>query len=202
VGGLDGLVAALAPTAAGDPRCERFVRRRQDRLTICHHSTEDAGMDDLDRSIVRLLERHGRLSQEELARRIRLSRPAVHQRVKRLEAARVIRGYRAELDWAALGLPLTAFVWVRTGGPNCAPVGPAILDLGDDGALVEECHRVTGEWCLLVKVRAATPLALQDLLDRIRAVPGVTNTTTTLALSTLRHQDVVDGGPTAPEAAP
>ena len=100
-------------------------------------------MDDLDRSIVRLLERHGRLSQEELARRIRLSRPAVHQRVKRLEAARVIRGYRAELDWAALGLPLTVFVWVRTGGPNCAPVGPAILGLGDDGALVEEVHRVT-----------------------------------------------------------
>jgi Lrp/AsnC family transcriptional regulator, leucine-responsive regulatory protein len=159
------------------------------------------GMDDLDRSIVRLLERHGRLSQEELARRIRLSRPAVHQRVKRLEAARVIRGYRAELDWAALGLPLTAFVWVRTGGPNCAPVGPAILGLADDGALVEECHRVTGEWCLLVKARAATPLDLQDLIDRIRAVPGVTNTTTTLALSSLRHEDVADGDPTVWEAA-
>jgi Lrp/AsnC family leucine-responsive transcriptional regulator len=159
------------------------------------------GMDDLDRSIVRLLERHGRLSQEELARRIRLSRPAVHQRVKRLEAARVIRGYRAELDWAALGLPLTAFVWVRTGGPNCAPVGPAILGLGDDGALVEECHRVTGEWCLLVKARAATPLALQELIDRIRAVGGVTTTTTTLALSTLRHQDAADDDPTVWEAA-
>jgi Lrp/AsnC family leucine-responsive transcriptional regulator len=148
------------------------------------------GMDDLDRSIVRLLERHGRLSQEELARRIRLSRPAVHQRVKRLEAARV------------LGLPLTAFIWVRTGGPNCAPVGPTILDLSDDGALVEEVHRVTGEWCLLAKARTATPLALQDLIDRIRAVPGVTNTTTTLALSSLRHQDAADGDPTVPEAAP
>jgi Lrp/AsnC family transcriptional regulator, leucine-responsive regulatory protein len=161
-----------------------------------------AGMDDIDRSIVRLLERHGRLSQEQLARRIRLSRPAVHQRVKRLEAARVIRGYRAELDWAALGLPLTAFVWVRTGGPNCAPVGPAILAVGDDGAFVEECHRVTGDWCLLVKARAATPLALQDLIDRIRAVAGVTSTTTTLALSTLRHEAVGDGDAAVLEAAP
>jgi Lrp/AsnC family transcriptional regulator, leucine-responsive regulatory protein len=113
----------------------------------------------------------------------------------------VIRGYRAELDWAALGLPLTAFVWVRTGGPNCAPVGPAILGLGDGGAFVEECHRVTGEWCFLVKARAATPLALQDLIDRIRAVPGVTSTTTTLALSTLRHEGAADGDPTVPEAA-
>jgi Lrp/AsnC family transcriptional regulator, leucine-responsive regulatory protein len=183
------------------PTCERFVRRRLEELTIRRRSVRMPGMDDLDRWIVRLLERHGRLSQEELARRIRLSRPAVHQRVKRLEAAQVIRGYRAELDWAALGLPLTVFVWVRTGGPNCAPVGPAILGLGDDGALVEECHRVTGEWCLLVKARAATPLALQDLIDRIRAVPGVTNTTTTLALSSLRHDGAADGDPTASEVA-
>jgi DNA-binding Lrp family transcriptional regulator len=46
-----------------------------------------------------------------------------------------------------------------------------------------------GEWCFLVKARAATPLALQDLIDRIRAVAGVTNTTTTLALSSLRQED-------------
>jgi Lrp/AsnC family transcriptional regulator, leucine-responsive regulatory protein len=75
-------------------------------------------------------------------------------------------------------------------------VGPAILGLGDDRAFVEECHRVTGEWCLLVKARAATPLALQDLIDRVRAVPGVTATTTTLALSTLRHEGAADGDPT------
>ena len=53
----------------------------------------------------------------------------------------------------------------------------------------------------LVKARAATPLALQDLIDRIRAVPGVTNTTTTLALSTLRHEDATDGDRIVPEAA-
>jgi Lrp/AsnC family leucine-responsive transcriptional regulator len=143
------------------------------------------GMDPIDLAIVRLLERHGRLSQEQLARRVRLSRPAVHQRVKRLEAAGVLKGYRAVLDWAAVGMPLTAFVWVRTGGPNCAAVGPALLELGDDGALVEECHRVTGDWCLLLKTRAASPLTLQDLIDRVRAVAGVQATMTTLALSSL-----------------
>jgi Lrp/AsnC family transcriptional regulator, leucine-responsive regulatory protein len=159
-------------------------------------------MDFIDRSIVGLLERHGRLSQEQLARRVRLSRPAVHQRVKRLEAAGVIRGYRAVVDWAAVGKPLTAFVWVRTGGPNCAPVGPAILGLGDEDAFVEECHRVTGDWCLLAKARAASPLALQDLIDRIRAVAGVQATMTNLALSSL-DQDAVDRreDPTVQEAA-
>ena len=144
-------------------------------------------MDAIDHAIVRLLERHGRLSQEQLARRVRLSRPAVHQRVKRLEAAGVLQGYRAVLDWAAVGLPLTAFVWVRTGGggANCAGIGPALLALGGDDGFVEECHRVTGDWCLLLKVRAASPLALQELIDRARAVTGVQATMTTLALSSL-----------------
>jgi Lrp/AsnC family transcriptional regulator, leucine-responsive regulatory protein len=143
------------------------------------------GMDAIDHAIVRLLERHGRLSQEQLARRVRLSRPAVHQRVKRLEAAGVLQGYRAVLDWAAVGLPLTAFVWVRTGGASCAGVGPALLELGGEDGFVEECHRVTGDWCLLLKVRAASPLALQELIDRARAVTGVRATMTTLALSSL-----------------
>jgi Lrp/AsnC family transcriptional regulator, leucine-responsive regulatory protein len=89
-------------------------------------------MDAIDQAIVRLLERHGRLSQEQLARRVRLSRPAVHQRVKRLEAAGVLQGPRAVLD-----------------------------------------------------VRAASPLALQELIDRVRAVAGVQATMTTLALSSL-----------------
>ena len=149
-------------------------------------------MDAIDRAIVRLLERHGRLSQEQLARRVRLSRPAVHQRVRRLEAAGVLRGYRAVLDWAAVGLPLTAFVWVRTGGADCTGVGPALMELGGDDGFVEECHRVTGDWCLLLKARAASPLALQDLIDRVRAVAGVQATMTTLALSSLHR---------APEAA-
>ena len=146
-------------------------------------------MDAIDLAIVRQLERHGRLTQEQLARRVRLSRPAVHQRVKRLEAAGVLRGYRAELDWAAVGMPLTAFVCVRTVGADCAGVGPALLALGGEEAFVEECHRVTGDWCLLLKVRAAAPLALQDLIDRVRGVAGVQATMTSVALSSLTRTE-------------
>ena len=59
------------------------------------------------------------------------------------------------------------------------------MGLGGDDGFVEECHRVTGDWCLLLKARAASPLALQELIDRVRAVPGVQATMTTLALSSL-----------------
>jgi len=99
----------------------------------------------------------------------------------------VIRGYQACVEWAAIGLPVTAFVWVRTAGGPCAPTAAAVCALGDSSALVEEGHRVTGEWCLLLKARAASSLALQGLLDRVRAVPGVQSTMTTVALSTVEE---------------
>jgi Lrp/AsnC family leucine-responsive transcriptional regulator len=124
------------------------------------------------------------MSREGVAREVNLSRPAVHERIKRLEERGVIRGYRALIDWAALGYPVTAFVWVRVSGKVDA-VGRALLALADEASFVEECHRVTGEWCLLLKARLADPLALQGLIDRTREVEGVEATMTSLALSEL-----------------
>lgn len=144
-------------------------------------------MDAVDQKIVDLLRGNGRLSREQIAREINLSRPAVHERVKRLEAQGVIRGYTAEVDWNALGKPLTAFIFVHTAGTGCNDTGYAILNLSDSDAVVQECYRVTGEWCLLLKARVASPLALQALLDRIRLVPGVQGTMTSIALSELHE---------------
>ncbi|TCJ19939.1 Lrp/AsnC family transcriptional regulator [Rubrobacter taiwanensis] len=149
-------------------------------------------MDAVDREIVRLLHADGRMSQERVAREVRLSRPAVHERIKRLEERGVIRGYRALVDWGALGQPLTAFIWVRTEGA-CGSSAEAIMGLRCEGVTVEECHRVTGEWCLLLKVRAASPLALQEVLEEIRDIPEVGGTMTTLALSTLYEDNMVRG---------
>ena len=144
-------------------------------------------MDATDRNIVGLLQRHGRMNHEQIAQAVNLSRPAVHERVRRLEAAGVIKGYGAVVDWAALGKPMTVFISVRTGG-RCSDTGYAIMSLSDDAASVDECHRVTGDWCMLVKARVATSLALQNLIDRIRAVPGVQGTMTTIALSALHEE--------------
>jgi Lrp/AsnC family leucine-responsive transcriptional regulator len=140
-------------------------------------------LDQTDLEIVRLLQQDGRRTHEQISREIHLSRPAVHDRIRRLEAAGVIRGYRAEVDWEALGLPLTAFVWVRVAGSG-TEAAHQILGLTAENALVEECHRVIGEWCLLVQIRAASALAFQDLLDRIGGLPGAQSTMSTIALST------------------
>jgi Lrp/AsnC family leucine-responsive transcriptional regulator len=145
-------------------------------------------IDATDLQIIRLLQSNGRLSHEQIAREVHLSRPAVHERIKRLEHDGVIRGYDVEVDWDAIGLPLTAFIWVRT-TLSCLPAGRSILALTSPSAVVEECHRVAGEWCLLVKTRCASSLALQDLLDDIAVIPGIQNTMTTVALSTLSRTE-------------
>jgi Lrp/AsnC family leucine-responsive transcriptional regulator len=150
-------------------------------------------LDEIDREIVRILHANGRLNQERIAREVKLSRPAVHERIRRLEEEGVIRGYKALVNWSALGQPVTAFVWVRTSGVKCRETGPVLMGRTCNGAAVEDCHSVTGEWCLLLKVRAGSPSTLQDLIDEIRDTPGVEGTMTTVALSTIGEERCVIG---------
>jgi Lrp/AsnC family transcriptional regulator, leucine-responsive regulatory protein len=147
-------------------------------------------MDAIDCKIVALVSAHGRLSHEEIARRVHLSRPAVHERVKRLEADGIILGYRAVVDWQSIGLGLCGFVSVQIRHEMIRDSLPRLLELSVPQALVEECHRVTGEWCALLKVRAASPAALQDLLDSIHAVAGVGPLKTTVVLTSMDAQAV------------
>lgn len=151
-------------------------------------------MDDIDRNIIEVLHSEGRLSFEQLARRVRLSRPAVYERVRRLEARGVIRGYGARVDWSKAGLPITAFVLVRTRG-NCLMAARAILSASVDGTRIEECHRVAGDYCLLFKVRAVSPQSVQDLLDAFRAYPAIEATHTTIVLSTIQEEGVRSEAP-------
>jgi Lrp/AsnC family leucine-responsive transcriptional regulator len=95
----------------------------------------------------------------ELARRVGMSAPAVRERVLRLEEAGVIRGYRLELDPAALGYPVCAYVRVRPAPGQLSKVA----DLARALPQAVECHRVTGEDCFVLKVHLPT----LDLLDRV-----------------------------------
>jgi Lrp/AsnC family transcriptional regulator, leucine-responsive regulatory protein len=139
-------------------------------------------MDKTDREVIRLLQTDGRMSHEQISKEIHLSRPAVHDRIRRLETAGVIRGYTVQVDWDALGLSLGTLLFVRTVGSS-RPVALEILKLSSDDALVEECHRLAGTWCLMVLIRSASTAAFQRLLDELNAIPGVQSTMTMIALS-------------------
>jgi DNA-binding Lrp family transcriptional regulator len=137
-------------------------------------------LDTKDRTLLGLLAKDATLSYAELGRRVALSPPAVHDRVKRLKRDGAIRGTVAALDGAAIGRPLLAFIQVDTNGWGAK--GPFLkMDLEPD---IEEVHTVTGDACLLLKVRCRDAQALEDLLARIYAIEGVRGTRSYIALST------------------
>jgi Lrp/AsnC family leucine-responsive transcriptional regulator len=135
---------------------------------------------DVDRALLSALARDGRASYTELAERVGLSVSAVHQRVRRLEQRGLITGYAATVDAKAVGLPLTAFVSITpidVAQPDDAPSRLAHL------TAIEACHSVAGVESYILKVRVASPDALEALLAAIRSAANVT-TRTTVVLST------------------
>jgi Lrp/AsnC family leucine-responsive transcriptional regulator len=134
----------------------------------------------MDRQIVQLLARDGRMSYTDLAKATGLSTSAAHQRVRRLEERGVIRGYTAVVDADAIGLPLTAFISVTPLDPS-AP--DDVADRLSDIEQIEACHSVAGEESYILKARVGAPGDLEDLLARVRAVANV-RTRTTIVLST------------------
>jgi Lrp/AsnC family leucine-responsive transcriptional regulator len=138
------------------------------------------GVEEIDRMIVSLLSADGRMSFTELAKQTGLSVSAAHQRVRRLERRGVITGYAALINPEDVGLPLTAFVSIKPfdpAAPDDAPLRLAHLPE------IEACHSVAGEENYILKVRVASPVALEDLLQEIRTAASV-STRTTIVLST------------------
>ena len=135
---------------------------------------------DVDRALLSALARDGRASFTELAARIGLSVSAVHRRVRRLEQRWLITGFAAQQDANARGLPLTAIVSItpiEAAQPDDAPARLAHL------SAIEACHSVAGAESYILKVRVASPDALEALLAEIRRAANVT-TRTTVVLST------------------
>ena len=127
----------------------------------------------LDAVNLRRLEALGedpRLSAAALGRRVGMSAPAVRERIGRLEAAGVIRGYRLDVDPAAIGLPVAAWVRIRPGPGQL----PKIAELAARTPEVSECHRISGDDCFLLKVHVPTTEALEQVLDRF-LLHGQTN---------------------------
>ena len=119
-------------------------------------------LDEVNSRLIDLLTEDPRRTAAELARQVGMSAPAVRERVARLEESGVIRGYRLDVDPAALGLPITAWVRVRPGPGQLTRVAELAARVPE----VAECHRVSGEECFLLRVHVASIEALEPVLDR------------------------------------
>jgi Lrp/AsnC family leucine-responsive transcriptional regulator len=119
-------------------------------------------LDEVNLRLLDALNEDPRASAAELARRVGMSAPAVRERLTRLEETGVIRGYRVDIDPAALGLPVAAWVRIRPGPGQL----PRVAELAARLPQVSECHRISGDDCFLLKVHVAAIDGLEAVLDQ------------------------------------
>jgi Lrp/AsnC family leucine-responsive transcriptional regulator len=138
-------------------------------------------LDDLDLQLLDALQRNARATFAELGSLVGLRAPAVHDRVKRLESRGYIRGYAARLDPKRLGLELAAFVSAyTTADADYERFHLAVGGLPE----VAEIHSVAGDEAFVLKVVTRSTAHLDDFLTRLKAIPGIARTRTTIVLST------------------
>lgn len=119
-------------------------------------------LDDINRDILDLLQVEGRMSYRELGERVGLTAPAVTERVRKMEELGVIKGYRAVVDYEALGFPLLCVI--RLNSPRgAAGVDEILRDIPE----VIEANRVTGSESHVIRARLHGTAHLEELLDKL-----------------------------------
>ncbi|MCI0521159.1 MAG: Lrp/AsnC family transcriptional regulator [Chloroflexi bacterium] len=151
-------------------------------------------LDVIDRELLTILQAEARLSNAELARRVNLSPPATHARVRRLEEEGYIRAYAALLDREKVGYDMLCFIHISLQLHQQHPVDnvrAAIINMPE----VLECHHVTGEYDYLLKVVIHNRKDLERfVLERLTPIAGVGRIHTSLVLSEVKHITQVEVG--------
>jgi Lrp/AsnC family leucine-responsive transcriptional regulator len=142
----------------------------------------EATLDEIDRRILDELQDGARITYTELGRRVSLTAPAVADRVRRLEEAGVITGFRTHLDPAALGYSITAIIRWTAAGQDCAHLGEVAKDIPE----IMECHRITGETSYVLKVVVRDVHHLEDLINRL--MPWGSTVTSVVTSSPVEHR--------------
>jgi Lrp/AsnC family transcriptional regulator, leucine-responsive regulatory protein len=152
------------------------------RLTeVTSEAPPKVEVDDLDLALLHALATDARQSQRALARQVEMSPPAVADRIARLERLGAIRGYRVDVDWAALGYPVVVYIAVTASpGMDLTEIITAIRALPE----AEDMSVVTGGLDLLVRLRVRDHTHLRELLlAEIFQISGVQRTETFLSLA-------------------
>jgi len=157
--------------------------------------------DSTDRAILELLQENCKRPLAAIGAKVGLSAPSVAERIHKLEEAGVITGYVAQLDARRLGKDVTAFIGVSTEHPRTLGKLEAEVVAIDE---VLESHVVTGAYTLILKVKTRNTETLEDLIDRVRSLDGVSRTETSVVLSTHAERSriaLATGGESKPRPA-
>jgi Lrp/AsnC family leucine-responsive transcriptional regulator len=143
-------------------------------------------LDHIDMRILRLMQENARISNVDMARQLEMAPSAVLERVKKLEQKRVILHYTTNINPAAVGQKLLAFIFVRTrDGFGSGETGAQLARIDE----VQEVHHIAGEDCYLVKVRTADSASLMELMRaKFAKIPAIQATKTTIVLETVKEE--------------
>jgi Lrp/AsnC family leucine-responsive transcriptional regulator len=142
-----------------------MVRLMATNLRQNGHPADGALLDSTSRRLLAELQADARMSLAELGRRVGLSSPAVGERIKRLEAAGVIRGYHADIDPGALGYTLGVAIRIRPAPRQLADVARLARETPE----VVECHRITGDDCFLITAYVRDVQHMETVIDALAA---------------------------------
>lgn len=146
-------------------------------------------LDQRDHDILALIQRDAKMPQAEIGRRVGLATASVNERLRKLEHAGVIRRYGALVDPQAVGASIAAFIEVSIEHPRFEP---SLIEYIRQLTAVQECHHITGEFSLLLKVRVRDMAALRELLlNHLNAREGVRQTRTIMVLETVKEDPAV-----------
>jgi Lrp/AsnC family transcriptional regulator, leucine-responsive regulatory protein len=154
---------------------------RKKQTTFSRNRQSHVVDDPVNRRLLSLLREDGRATYAEIGKRAHLSAPAAYERIRRLESAGVIEKHTVTIDPAAIGLPFCAFIRIGTAGDHGCDIIASSLAKNPE---IEECHSIAGEDTVLVKARTASPMDLEYLIKKIRSIPGIVTTVTTVVLLT------------------
>lgn len=141
-------------------------------------------MDSNDIKILKLLQNNSRITASEIGEEIKLSIPAVSERLKKLETSGIIQQYTTIINPRLLKKDLTAFMFISLERPNYTE---KFVDFVKGEPEILECHYLAGDFDYLLKILTENTYTLESLLNKIKNVPGIRKTKTIITLSTVKN---------------
>ncbi len=145
-------------------------------------------LDEIDVTLLEILQKNGRTRRNDLAQTVGLSIPSVSERLRKMEESGVIIGYTTFVDPKKVGKDITAFITVTV---DTSKHYSSFLDHAKANDEILEIHSVTGTGTHLLKIRTENTSSLERLLAKIQAWSGVVATTTSIVLSTMKETNKI-----------
>lgn len=135
-------------------------------------------MDALDYQLLKILKQNGRMTHEQMAKEVNMSRPAVRARIIAMENQGIIEGYSTKINYDLLGFNIQVFVYIKVREARYLETMDLIHKVAPEQLMIEESFRISGEWCLLLRVMCHSQQDITEFVDAVLHIDNVISTNT------------------------